>query len=401
MPDPTPPSQRTLWTFGLPADDPAGAADALVQHDFSVVVLGTDAEQAPVAREAGLAVFASLPTFPVESSSGDEDLLAESALGGCYTWFGSGCPNAPELRARHLDQVQHLVASHCWDGVFLDGIRFASPHAGPDAFFTCFCRRCRVAAERLGYDFDRMRRDVGTLQRLARADKKGDLTPAAPIDLVNLLVHLPGVVDWLRFRADCIAEYVAAVRAVVSETPGKLLGAYLFSPSLAPLVGQDYPRLAPYLDVVSPMIYRQGDGDAVLASELASVATFLVAAGAAEPEAMALVASTIGLTLDDTAPTASSLDQQIRPAFVGAEMRRAARELGGYDKLVPIVWFDDPLLQEVIAECRNAAGLCLFLLTDATRARIGEAAEGWRGLPIADGARRETTDERGRDGNHR
>ena len=272
------------------------------------------------------------------------------------------------------------------DGFFLDGIRFASPNAGPGAFFTCFCPRCEAAARRHGYDFARMRRDVTWLEEAVASGSTGELSTsgvsrASASDLLDLLLRLPGAVDWLRFRADCTVEHVQAVRTVVDAAPGKVLGAYLFTPSLAPLVGQPYHRLEPLLDVVSPMIYRLGDGDAVLGSELASLARLVAAAaGLAPGDAADLALGLMGLEQALLVGSQGDLAPGFAPASVAREVARAAARLGGNAKLVPIIWLDDPLLAKSAATCRDAVGLCLFVLDDATRARAVEAAAAWRNV---------------------
>ena len=43
-------------------------------------------------------------------------------------------------------------------------------------------------------------------------------------------------------------------------------------PALSRLVGQDYERLLPYLDLLQPMLYRLGEGVACLNYELAALA---------------------------------------------------------------------------------------------------------------------------------
>ena len=63
------------------------------------------------------------------------------------------------------------------------------------------------------------------------------------------------------------------MRNVLESVDPKLeLGAYLFPPSLSRLVGQDYERLLPYLDLLQPMLYRLGEGVACLNYELAALA---------------------------------------------------------------------------------------------------------------------------------
>ena len=61
-----------------------------------------------------------------------------------------------------------------------------------------------------------------------------------------------------------VSELAGEVRAA-----GKTVGLDLFTPAIAPLVGQDYGLLAPLSDWVKPMSYCHAKGPAGLPLELA------------------------------------------------------------------------------------------------------------------------------------
>jgi hypothetical protein len=349
--------------LGLPADDPARAAHVLVEQGFDSLVVGTGTppdvvEQAAV---AGLAVWAYRGAFSVRDVPGDRAhvLLAQDVDGVARTWFGSGCPNRGALRDAHLAAVERLVRSGLYAGFMLDGIRFASPHAG-EAYFTCFCPVCRAKAGSLGFDFEGMRRDVAALRDWCRAG-----APAAPLApdadaLPDALRRWPGVDDWLRFRAACVSEHVGEVRRAIdtllSGGRGPFgLGAYLFTPALAKLVGQRYGDLAPLLDVLSPMIYRANtDGDAALASEWGALA------------GLHLIPARGGFSVAD----------------VGAEVARARAVLATAPAaLVPILRLADDLVAETTraALAAGADGLDYFVyrVLDPDEAFVRRASNTW------------------------
>ena len=263
--------------FGLPGETPTqreAAARFLQEQGIEAVTVAADTplEQLQPARAIGLAVWGCRPAFSLRGWGDDESplLLARDAAGAPQRWFDSGCPNRPALRQAHLDTIARLAGSGAFAGFMLDGIRFGSPNAGP-GFFTCFCEVCTTRAASLGVDVARMRRDVARLAHEGRP-----LAPTPP-ELVAALTQRPGLADWLRFRTACVTEHVREVRATVDRlnaAQGRSfrLGAYLFPPWFAPLVGQDYRALAPLLDVVSPMVYRTLDGDATLVGEWSALA---------------------------------------------------------------------------------------------------------------------------------
>ena len=348
--------------FGLPGDSTAERVRSttyLAGHGCTAVAVPVSAvddelaERIRPAVDAGLAVWGCRAAFSVRGfpDAAAAPLLARDPDGVPRTWFGSGCPNQPALRQNHLDLIAQLARTGDFAGFMLDGIRFASPNAS-EGFFTCFCAECAAKADALGIDFERMHQAVAAL----RGELSAVASPLAndPRNLVAKLTERGGVADWLRFRAACIAEHVREVRtsidAVSRETGRQFqLGAYFFTPSFAPLVGQDYAALAPLLDVVSPMIYRTLEGDATLVAEWGSLARI-----------NALPAHGV-----------------FWPAEVAAEVA-AARALipTGGPPLVPILQLADDRVGEVTHAVLDAGadGLDYFIFRAGHEAYIAQAA---------------------------
>ena len=76
---------------------------------------------------------------------------------------------------------------------------------------------------------------------------------------------------FLRFRMDSITGLVAEAHALASGL-NRRVGFDLFSPRLAPLVGQDYRALARFADWIKPMTYRVAEGPAGLRLEIPALA---------------------------------------------------------------------------------------------------------------------------------
>lgn len=328
--------------FGLPKDNRAESARFLADAGFDSVVVGVDEtpESIQPARDAGLDVWVCRAAFSVKDLPEHqlEPLLARDPDGRPQRWFNSGCPNQSALRRAHRDAILALAESGAFAGFMLDGIRFASPNAG-DALFTCFCAVCRAQAGALDIDWERMVHDVRAFRdycysKIVSSEGRFPLAGSAA-EVAPHLARWPGVIDWLRFRAVCITDHVREIRDALDAANAAnaanasrhrfQLGAYLFTPSLAPLVGQAYEALAPLLDVVSPMIYRTLEGDACLVAEW---------------KAMAL----LGLVPQKTAFTVTD---------VGAEVARA-RALLPDGQLAPILQLNDEQVAETTRAAQNA-----------------------------------------------
>jgi hypothetical protein len=160
-----------------------------------------------------------------------------------------------------------LIERYPFTGVFLDKIRFPSPANGLEEVASCFCDHCHDAAKAIDLDledvaqlFEYRARMVDTIQVDGDGHRNWHwLAALVPSD--TLLGR------FLRFRMDCIAGLVAEAQEI-SLRAGKRVSADLFSPGLAPLVGQDYRAFARYCDWIKPMTYRLALGPAGLRLEV-------------------------------------------------------------------------------------------------------------------------------------
>ena len=233
--------------FGYDPNAPERSAELFAKNGFSAVVGGKNDGAAEIFRAAGLDYYVACGCFSLPEDP-DPSLLCTDCTGRATAWFGSGCPNEPQLRQNSLQLAAELAASKNICGVILDAARFASPggEGGRDPFFTCFCPRCMEKMERLGFDARKIRSAVRALRTHLRTGAGYRETE-----------HRPALEDWLRFRRVCVTGHLADFTAVLREkAPALRLGIYCFSPSLAPLVGQSYPDIARYFDFASPMLYR-------------------------------------------------------------------------------------------------------------------------------------------------
>lgn len=219
------------------------------------------------AHELGFEVHVPLSPFstshhfriPLEH----KDVFCEDLYGRLdWRW---ACPNNPDVRERACAFIEEYFSNYEIDGIILDFIRFREMAVGPDKYNICFCPHCRSKAKQLGYDLDRLREGVKAfveyLYNLPRKDlMKFISSPRGPGDfLLDFYFRFPEVLEWLRFRCECITEVVRELRNVVKAASGGrgALGANTYEPLGANsyLVGQDYRSLSRYLDYFEPMVY--------------------------------------------------------------------------------------------------------------------------------------------------
>jgi hypothetical protein len=188
---------------------------------------------------------------------------------GIAETFKQACPNNPGSVSTSLARLEECMAAYEFDGVFIDKIRFPSMANGLREAFSCFCPFCVEKAARWGLDLEEVRAVLGRRAEGAGGAEGAEIPRGAPW-LEKLVDGRPLLQRFLRFRADSITGLVAAVSERMKRM-GKKTSLDVFSPLLAPLVGQDFPRLAPYADWMKPMIYRFGAGPSSLRTEIPSL----------------------------------------------------------------------------------------------------------------------------------
>ena len=177
------------------------------------------------------------------------------------------CPNNPEVRQKTCNRLRELLVRYGFSGVFLDKIRFPSPANGADEMYSCFCDHCRRAAKAVDLDLDA----VAATLRCRAVDPGAWPTVTSdpePSAWLKSFVDGRGVLSrFLRFRAESVARLVEEL-AGVARGLGRKVSLDLFSPCLAPLVGQIYQRLKRHCDWAKPMTYGRALGPAGLRLEI-------------------------------------------------------------------------------------------------------------------------------------
>jgi len=339
--------------FGIPSLE---YADFLLEKGFKDIVTGYDPELVKGLLDKGFNVHIVIGAFRIGNEFQDPKFLAEDPYGRKHIWFGSGCPNNPDIRRRTLGQVSEIVEKHDISSIVLDGIRFASMGSGIEAFATCFCSNCRNKAEEYGYRFEEMKKSVKKMldafYDFKRAWEVLQAYRSSPAGLLDLIVGEQGLLDWLEFRERCVAEFIVEVRNAIKPYGRKTgLGAYVFTPSLAFLVGQNYLELWRYLDFVKPMVYRRGRGVACLNFELAKTAEDLLRWNPwlAEEELIGVLYRVFGFQGEEYPLSINKLFEDCLPlSSLKIEFQAAKRLLAGRSELHPIIMLDDPQIEQAV-----------------------------------------------------
>ena len=149
----------------------------------------------------------------------------------------------------------------------LTGIRYDWPEYPPyflDSAFLDFSYHAEKAAERMGFNFKRMRRDAGALyDKIHGGLSDADLKPWAEdadggrYRLLRLLSDYPGVGSWLRFKARLVEEMIAGFRRVMNQAGAERMELLpnAFPPPFTIFSGMDFTRVARFSTAISCKLY--------------------------------------------------------------------------------------------------------------------------------------------------
>ena len=304
------------------------------------------------------------PDMPVElaaaSSTFSDALKAAADKGfkiyyhdwGQFAWFASGsCLNNPD-QIRYGQARTREIASRFPEtsGFILDGPEYGyeiEPGHRSDVF-KCFCEHCHDKASELGFDMTAMKaaseRLRGLLSGLSPDLMRGFIaTQTGPFDTVDLLLQDPDLFDWLRFKTQCIQDYVGAFHTCVKEIdPALQLACGPRTSAFAPLTAYNYRRLGEVTDFIAPKLYFWQHGVDGMKGTVYRYAKTLMEAneGVSESLALDLVFKLFGFTIPGV-DSLETLSEPLNEAFfretVLSEIAKMVYRTGQVERLRPWV----------------------------------------------------------------
>jgi hypothetical protein len=173
----------------------------------------------------------------------------------------NACLNAPAAQAYALALAEDIVHHYQdIDGLMPDWSEFGAYQF--EDHFTCFCPHCEEAARINGYDWDLVKRDVSALWNwfhslTSRELERSRRLARNPSELLELLAHYPGWLQFLRFKAHSVVDYYRRLRQSLDNLGfDKItLSARGWPPPWNRSSGMDYRGLAEVCDAVTPKLF--------------------------------------------------------------------------------------------------------------------------------------------------
>jgi hypothetical protein len=221
---------------------------------FAGESLARNADFRRLVRSTGLTLFLIFPVFQSpEAVKADPGLAAVTAAGtpARDEWVEFVCPAREDFLARRVEELRSAVAAADPDVVSLDFIRYfvfwekVAPSRTPGSLpQTCFCPVCLAGFEK----------DMGVRvpAELATTPEKADWILACR------------AAEWTEWKCRTIARAVERLAAAArAAKPGVRINLHAvpwreadFGGAAASVAGQDLARLAPLVDLISPMAYH-------------------------------------------------------------------------------------------------------------------------------------------------
>lgn len=234
-------SPASFWKAGLRLDD--YGVNAVFVHGGSI----TEELIARATRE-GAAVYAEFATLNgkgyVEQHPEAWPIDERGERAPAATWFLGACPTEPGFRAYRRNQLETLLARYSLAGVWMDYFHWHAQFEEPKPILpeTCFCPHC--------------------LEGFSRSSGLRIPDGSVATKAAWILKEHDG--SWRDWRVGVLVEWARELKAVIRrERPETLLGVYHcpwtdteFGGARRRTLGLDFDRLAPELDVFSPMVYH-------------------------------------------------------------------------------------------------------------------------------------------------
>lgn len=324
------------FRVGIYADPDLPTAKKIRDIGIDAIFLPETSTTTAYARNIGLSTFIHIWTFSVPRRTLEYGLV--DCFGHARFWANSGCPNNPAVQRYALKRIETIARRNDIDGIILDGVRFPSPGSGGRPFSGCFCSHCIELATKIGYDVELMKVSI---KRLIR----GELSQRLPLEELGYA----GINQWLSLRSQSITRFIAQVNRLVKGISRRIiLSAALFSPSLAPLVGQDLASLEDIIDLPQLMVYHKGQGPACVNYESFKFAQLVSPTPKLQRRT---IEGLIGLK-----PRPNLVRRGFEADLVRIELKKASKLLRNFRETLPILYILNSDRREIARLTKTALG---------------------------------------------
>ncbi|MCX5871360.1 MAG: hypothetical protein NTY00_12200 [Deltaproteobacteria bacterium] len=239
--------------YGVPADDIENTMQHLLDAHVRTVFVPPHQQTISRLSKAGFQVYLTLNVFGgTEAWKKYPDSIPITASGKAVSsQYGGVCPTHFVWREERLallaSWLQEYGGTDGIDGVWLDFVRYPGrwEEKQPEIPDTCYCPRCL---------------------KLFQIEKGVDVPDSMPTAEAADWIHKHAESKWRQWKKEQITSFVREARSMVEKiqtTKNVKLGVFLVpwtqgerQGAVLRQLAQDATQIAPYADVVSPMVYH-------------------------------------------------------------------------------------------------------------------------------------------------
>ncbi len=214
------------------------------------------------AKKRGMQVHIQIhPFIPPNIRPEDQPVYIDGSVPQPPQIVFNACLNNPASKAYGLALVEDTIRHYPdVDGLFTDWAEYGAYRL--EDHFTCFCPHCERKAGSQGHDWDIIKHDVEALWSWLHALSSRELEHSLrllhnPSELLELLTHYPGWLQFLRFKAQSVLGFYRQVRQLLDKLgyAGVTLSARGWPPPWNRSSGMDYRALADVCGAVTPKLF--------------------------------------------------------------------------------------------------------------------------------------------------
>ncbi|MDK2895892.1 MAG: hypothetical protein PWP04_12 [Candidatus Atribacteria bacterium] len=251
--------------------DVFGTKEILIESDFNEV--NSIADKYGLSLQLVITPGVSEPIVAKHPSTAVVDIYGNKSP----HWM---CPSNPDVQQYFFGRIEDILRRYKIGEVELDVIclDFYDPQVVPDwvlpelyplrqlAIRNCFCKHCIEKAKKAGLNLAKIESEIKVLNDEARSlkyeqFKKWDDTIRGVFDIIRFVLNHPMLIDWLRFRASVVEDFVFDIKNVIKKINSDiLLSSDLVSPSFSWTLGQIYSEQPRLTDITKLMLYHKRIG---------------------------------------------------------------------------------------------------------------------------------------------
>lgn len=214
------------------------------------------------AKKRGMEVHVQIhPFIPPNVRTEDQPMVVDGSMPRPPQVAMTACLNSPAAEAYALALVEDTMRHYPGvDGLFTDWAEYGAYRL--EDHFTCLCPYCERRARKQGFDWDAIRRDVAALWDWCHSLTSRELARSRrllynPSEVLELLIHHPGWLYLLQFKARTVTGFYWKVRQLLDSMGMERIGlsARGWPPPWNRSTGMDYRSLSESCSVIAPKLF--------------------------------------------------------------------------------------------------------------------------------------------------